>query len=63
MLIVKVEGSIEKALKQFKRKEKDTRLVKQLRERQNYTKPSQKKREKRLKAVYVQKMYKNNDSI
>ena len=42
MLRVKVnEGeSIEKALKRFKRKEQQTKLVKELRDRKTYVKPS-----------------------
>ena len=46
MLIVKVnEGeSIEKALKRFKRKEQQTKLVKELRDRKTYVKPSVAKR-------------------
>lgn len=57
MLIVKVnEGeSIEKALKRFKRKEQQTKLVKQLRDRKEYVKPSVAYRKKIQKAVYVNK--------
>jgi small subunit ribosomal protein S21 len=57
MLIVKVnEGeSIERALKKFKRKEQQTKLVKQLRERKEYVKPSVEHRKKMKKAIYANK--------
>jgi small subunit ribosomal protein S21 len=55
MLIIPVkEGeNIEKALKKFKKKFEKTGVVKQLRVRQQFTKPSVIKRTIRLKAVYV----------
>jgi small subunit ribosomal protein S21 len=55
MLIVKVNEneSIEKALKRFKRKEQQTKLVKELRERKTYVKPSVEHRTKMQKAIYV----------
>ena len=54
MLIVPVkEGeSVEKALKKFKKKFEKTQVVKQLRERQKFTKPSVVKRETIKRAVY-----------
>jgi len=63
MLIVKVkEGdSIEKALKQFKRKFNLTGVVKELREREQFTKPSNKRRETIKKAKYVQNLRTNED--
>ena len=58
MIIVPVkEGeSIEKALKKFKKKFEKTGVVRELRDRQKFTKPSVRKRETRLKAIYKQKM-------
>jgi small subunit ribosomal protein S21 len=58
MLIVQVkEGeAIEKALKKFKKKFEKTGVVKELRERQKFTKPSVVLREKKIKAIYKQKM-------
>jgi len=58
MLIVQVkEGeSIEKALKKYKKKFEKTGVVKELRERQKFTKPSVVKREGKIKAIYKQKM-------
>ncbi|MCD4696290.1 MAG: 30S ribosomal protein S21 [Bacteroidales bacterium] len=56
MIIIPVkEGeSIDRALKKYKRKFEKTGVIKELRERQKYTKPSVKKRQEKLKAVYVQ---------
>ena len=56
MLIIKVkEGeNIEKALKQYKRKFNATGVVKELREREHFTKPSMKRRNIVKKAIYVQ---------
>lgn len=55
MLIVKVNDGepIEKALKRFKRKEQQTKLVKQLRDRKEYVKPSVAHRKKMQKAIYL----------
>jgi small subunit ribosomal protein S21 len=59
-VIVKDGDSIERALKQFKRKVVGTKLIKELRERQEFEKPSVTERKKKLKAKYVQKL--KNDS-
>ena len=58
MIIVQVkEGeNIEKALKNFKRKYEKTGVVKELRARQAFEKPSVTNRKKMMKAVYVQKL-------
>ena len=58
MIIVPVkEGeNIERALKKFKRKFEKTGIIKELRSRQEFTKPSVKRREQIKKAVYVQKL-------
>ena len=58
MIIVPVkEGeNIERALKKFKRKFERTGVIKELRSRQQYDKPSVKKRLKMEHAVYVQHM-------
>jgi len=59
MLIVQVkEGeSLEKALKKFKKKFEKTGVVKELRERQKFTKPSVRRRDTVIKAVYKQKLH------
>ena len=58
MIVVPVkEGeNIERALKKFKRKFEKTGVVKELRSRQQYNKPSVLKRLKMEHAVYVQKL-------
>ena len=58
MIIVPVkEGeNIERALKKFKRKFEKTGVVKELRNRKNFEKPSVKRRDELKKAIYVQKM-------
>lgn len=50
---VKEGEPIEKALKKFKRKYEKTGVVKQLRARQQFTKPSVKARLAKQKAIYV----------
>lgn len=59
MIIVQVkEGeNIERALKKFKRKFEKTGIVKELRSRQAFEKPSVVNRKKMQKAVYVQKLH------
>jgi small subunit ribosomal protein S21 len=58
MLIVQIkEGdNIEKALKKYKKKFEKTGVVKQLRERSKFTKPSVRRREEVIKATYKQKL-------
>jgi len=58
MIIIPVkEGeNIDKALKKYKRKFEKTGVVKELRERQKYTKPSVKKRQETLKAIYIEQL-------
>ncbi len=58
MIVIPIkEGeNIERALKKFKRKFEKTGVVKELRNRQAYTKPSVKRRQERLRAIYIQKL-------
>ena len=58
MIIVPVkEGeNIEKALKKFKRKFEKTGVVKELRNRQAFEKPSVTNRKKMMRAIYIQKL-------
>lgn len=65
MIIVPVkEGeSIDRALKKFKRKFEKTGVVKELRERQKFTKPSVKRRDEIIKAVYIQSLRNQEDSL
>jgi len=46
-----VKDNINKALKHFKKKFRDTQVLKELRERKNYTKPSAKKRVQKDEAI------------
>lgn len=63
MIIVPLkEGeNIERALKKFKRKFERTGVVKELRKRQAYIKPSVDRRKKKQHAVYVQQMQEEED--
>jgi small subunit ribosomal protein S21 len=58
MIIVPIkEGeNIEKALKKFKRKFEKTGILKELRNRQYFTKPSIERREQIKKAIYIQQL-------
>ena len=58
MLIVPIkEGeSIDKALKKYKKKFEKTGVVKELRERQSFTKPSIQLRQQKIKAAYKLQM-------
>ena len=57
MIIIKVKNasSIEQALKQYKFKVYKTKQTEQLRDRQEFTKKSIKKRSQVNKAIYLQK--------
>ena len=59
MIIIPVkEGeNIDRALKKFKKKFERTKVLKQLRARKHFTKPSIKKREEKIKAIYRDKMF------
>ena len=63
MIIVPLkEGeNIDRALKKLKRKFEKTGVVKELPERQKFTKPSVTKREQKLHAIYVQQMQQEQD--
>lgn len=64
MLVVKVKegkGGLERAIKEYKSKVIKTRQMTELQDRKEYEKPSVKKRERKKKAIYVQKKFKNKD--
>ncbi|AHF13187.1 30S ribosomal protein S21 [Barnesiella viscericola] len=63
MIIVPVkEGeNIEKALKKFKRKFEKTGVIKELRNRQAFEKPSVTNRKKMMRAIYIQKLHQNEE--
>ena len=57
-----IKGNLNKALKLFKKKFKSTGIVKELRERKQYSKKSTKKRLIKQKAIHKQKyLNKKND--
>ena len=53
---IKEGENIERALKKFKRKYERTGVLKELRRRQYFTKPSVVSRENKLHAIYVEQM-------
>jgi small subunit ribosomal protein S21 len=63
MIVIPVkEGeNIERALKRFKRKFEKTGVIKELRERQKFTKPSIRRREEVKKAAYIQNLQRQED--
>jgi len=58
MIVVPIkEGeNIERALKKFKRKFEKTGTMREVRNRQAYIKPSERRREQIKKAAYIQKL-------
>jgi small subunit ribosomal protein S21 len=58
MIYVQVKDNepIERALKRFKKKIDKVKVLKELRNRRYYTKPSIKRREEKIKAIYKQRM-------
>lgn len=62
MLIIKVtqKGGVEKALKEYKSKVIKTKQLKKLRDRQEFEKPSVKKRQQTMKAKYIQQKFNNS---
>ena len=58
MIVIPIkEGeNIERSLKKFKRKFEKTGVVKELRNRQAFAKPSITKRQQKLHAIYIQKL-------
>ena len=63
MIIVPIkEGeNIERALKKFKRKFEKTGIMKELRRRQAFIKPSVQMREQTMHAIYVQQLQQKED--
>lgn len=53
---VKEGESIERSLKKYKRKFERTKVLRELRARKKYTKPTEIRREEKKKAIYVQGM-------
>jgi len=59
MLIINVKSdeSIDRALKRYKRKFKQTKLLKEIRRRKHFIKPSVQRRNEVLNAAYRKEMY------
>ena len=57
-----IKNNLNKALKIFKKKFKSTKVIKEIRERQQYTKKSTKRRLTKDKAVYTNKYLNNLDN-
>lgn len=59
MIIVNVskEKNLESGLKKYKYKVQKTKQTEKLREKQEYTKPSVERRGKKLKAIYKQQLF------
>lgn len=58
---IKEGENIERALKKFKRKYEKTGVIKELRARQYFTKPSVAGRKAHLKAIYVQGLQRDDE--
>jgi len=65
MLIVKIgkKENINQALKRFKRKVSKSKLMKEVRERKTFMKPSMKKRINKLKAINTNKWLRENGEL
>ena len=57
-----IKNNLNKALKIFKKKFKSTKVIKEIRERQQYTKKSTKRRLIKDKAKFKQKYLNNQDN-
>lgn len=58
MLIIPIKNdeNIDKALKNFKKRFEKTGILREIRERQQYVKPSVKRRNEILRAIYIRKL-------
>jgi len=63
MIVVPIKDgeNVDRALKKLKRKFEKTGVVKELRERQKFTKKSVKRREQIKKAIYIQQLREQKD--
>lgn len=63
MIIVPIKDgeNIERALKKFKRKFEKTGVIRELRGRKAFEKPSVRKRAQKLKAIYVKQLQINEE--
>jgi len=65
MLIIKQQKgeNIERMLKRYKRKFDRTKMLRQLRDNQQFTKPSVKRRKQKMKAIYVEQKFGGQDNL
>ena len=56
-----VKGNINRALKQFKKKFRDTKVLKELRDRKQHTKKADLRRKKKEKAILKELYKREND--
>ncbi|MCB0461505.1 MAG: 30S ribosomal protein S21 [Flavobacteriaceae bacterium] len=61
-IIIKEGESIERALKRYKRKHRNIKVMQNLRDGQFYTKPSVKRRREIQKASYIQSLKDQEDN-
>ncbi len=64
MLIIEVKKgeNIDKALRRYKRKVRNTKLIKEVRKRKQYTKPSVRRRNEVQDAAYRERIIRQNES-
>lgn len=55
-IVIKEGENIERALKRYKRKHRNVKVIQNLRERNFFTKPSVKRRREIQKAAYIQSL-------
>lgn len=60
-IIIKEGENIDRALKRYKRKHRNIKVMQNLRERQFFTKPSIKRRREVQKAAYIQNLRDQED--
>ena len=59
---VKEGENIERALKRYKNKFRSTQVIRKLREKKQYIKPTVANRTQKLKAAYIDKKFRDEDS-
>lgn len=56
-ILIKDDEPIDKALRRYRRKVRDTKLMRQVRKRKHFTKPSVERRAEVLKAAYKEQKF------
>ena len=59
-IVVKEGENIERALKRYKRKFRDVKVLQELRNRKQFVKPSVAKRAQNKKAAYIEQLFKED---